>query len=92
MIGAKTIFVVPIIDRDFDGNRGVNQANNGGWDPDKVRVSAVRRARKSEATELVKCNISISYLIGSECLRQFLPSNVSHQSTSDYKHWLLHKM
>jgi hypothetical protein len=50
MVGAKTVLVVAIVDRDFDGNRGVNQANNGGRNPDEVRVSAVRRAGKSEAT------------------------------------------
>jgi hypothetical protein len=54
VIRPQPILVVAIIDRDFDGHRGVNQANDGSWDSDEVRVSAVRRASKPEAMQLVR--------------------------------------
>lgn len=48
MICPKSIFVVTIVDCNFDGHRGVDQANDGSWDPDKVGVSAVCCTGKSK--------------------------------------------
>ena len=53
MIGAKTILVVAVVDRDLDGYGRINQTNNGCWDTDEVRVSAVSSTRETVQQELV---------------------------------------
>lgn len=60
MVSPESVFVIAIVDRNFDGYRCVDQANDCSWDSDEVRVSAIRRASKSEGIQSVKCQISIS--------------------------------
>ena len=47
VVGAQAILVVAIVDGDLDGDRGINQANHGGWDTDVVGVSSVGCTSKS---------------------------------------------
>ncbi len=46
MIGPQTVLVISVVDGNFDGNRGVYQANYRRRDADEIRVSTVRRAGK----------------------------------------------
>ena len=46
MICAQSVLVVSIIDRNFDGDRSINQANNRRRDADIVRVPTIRRTSK----------------------------------------------
>lgn len=41
VICAKTVFIITIIDCNFDRNRSVNQPDDGGWNADEVGVPAV---------------------------------------------------
>jgi hypothetical protein len=41
VIGAETVLVVAVVDGDFDGYGGVDQADDGGGDADVVCVAAV---------------------------------------------------
>lgn len=41
MICAKAVFVITIIDCNFNRNRSVNQPDDGGWNADEVGVPAV---------------------------------------------------
>ena len=47
MICAKTVFVITIIDCNFNRNRSVNQPDDGGWNADEVGVPAVCCAGES---------------------------------------------
>ena len=74
MVGSKPILVVAIVDRDLDRNRSVNKANDRGRDANKICVSAIRRACKTEATQSVRYVISISSLKGQSALGNFYPA------------------
>ena len=92
MICSQAVLVVAVIDSDFDGYRGVNQANDGGGYSDEVGVPAV--GGTSETTSDHSCQYmhnkgeTIRRLMG-ECLdiifgnSELLPSNISHKASSN---------
>ena len=47
MIGAQSVLVVAVIDRDLDRYRGIDQADNCGWNSDIVCVTSVCSACES---------------------------------------------
>lgn len=46
MIRPQTILVIAIVDRNFNGNRGIYQTNDCRRDTDEIRVPTIRRACK----------------------------------------------
>lgn len=47
VVGTEAVLVVAIVDTDFDGDRGVDQANDGSGNADEVGVATVSSAGKS---------------------------------------------
>lgn len=41
MVGAQAVLVAAVVDGDFDGDGGVDEADDGGGDADIVGVAAV---------------------------------------------------
>jgi hypothetical protein len=47
VVGAEAVLVVAVVDSDFDGDGGVDEADDGGGDADEVCVAAVGGAGKA---------------------------------------------
>lgn len=48
MVCAKTILVVTVVDTNLDGDRRINETNDGGGNSDEVGVAAIRSTSESD--------------------------------------------
>lgn len=53
MVSTESVFVVAIIDSDFDRDRCINQSNNRSRNSDKIGVPAVRGTCKTDGQKSV---------------------------------------
>lgn len=53
MVSSQAVLVVAVVNRNLDGNRRINQTDDGGWDANEVGVTSVSCASKSKSTLLV---------------------------------------
>lgn len=47
VVGPESVLVISIVDCNFNGNGGIDQSNDGGWDSNEVAVSSVCCTSKS---------------------------------------------
>ncbi len=55
VVCAKTVLVVAVVNGDFDGHRGINQADDRGRYTDEVGVPAVRSTSESVLAGVSAC-------------------------------------
>lgn len=79
MVGSETVLVVAVVDCYLDADTRIDQTDDCGRDTNVVRVSAVCGTCKSKYLELTK---HLNGKAGQSALESFLPSNVSHQTSS----------
>lgn len=85
MVGTEAVLVVAVVDGDLDGDGSINETDDGSGNADVVGVAAVRST--SEAVDG-----GVSQLVGHIQKRVKgggLPSNISHETTTNNKNRLL---
>lgn len=55
VIGSETVLVIAVVDGDLDGDTGVDEADDGGWDPDEVGVASIGSACETKPASVLMC-------------------------------------